>query len=83
MYIYIYIYIYMYIYISDSAYRKYLTATYSYNYGNGGRSDFDQISAANPATTAMTSVTGRQTILTNYPIATREDNIAVSKSYLE
>ena len=30
----------------------------------------------------MTPVTGRQTILTNYPIATREDK-AVSKSYLD
>ena len=80
----IYIYIYIYIYIfSDSAYRKYLTATYSYDYGNGGGSDYDQISAANAATTAMTPVTGRQTILTNYPIATREGNKAVSESYLE
>ena len=73
---------YIYIYI-DSAYRKYLTATYCHDYGNGGGSDYDQISAANPATTAMTPVTGRQTILTNYPIVTREDNKAVSKSYLE
>ena len=76
-------YIYIYIYISDSAYRKYLTATYSYDYGNEGGSDYDQISAPNPAATAMTPVTGRQTILTNYPITTREDNKAVSKSYLE
>ena len=68
------IYIY---FFSDSAYRKYLTATYSYDYGNGGGSDYDQISAANPATTAMTPVTGRQIILTNYPIANREDNKAV------
>ena len=79
-----FIFNYIYIYIfSDSSYRKYLTATYSYDYGNGGGSDYDQISAANPATTAMTPVTGRQTILTNYPIATREDNKAVSKFYLE
>ena len=68
---------------SDSTYRKYLTATYSYDYGNGSGTDYDQISAANPATTAMTPVTGRQTIPTNYPIATRQDNKAVSKSYLE
>ena len=73
-----YIYI---IFFSDSAYRKYLTATYSYDYGNGGGSDYDQISAANPATTAMTPVTGRQTILTNYPIATREDNKAIWSEY--
>ena len=72
----------IYIFFSDSAYRKYLTVTCSYDYVNGGGSDYDQISAANPATTAMTPVTG-QTILTNYPIATREDNKAVSKSYLE
>ena len=70
-------------YFSDSVYRKYLTATYSYDYGNGGGPDYDQISAANPATTAMTPVTGRQTILTNYPIVTREYNKVVSKSYLE
>ena len=75
--------LYIYIFFSYSAYRKYLTATYCYDYGNGGGSDYDQISAANPATSAMTPVTGRQTILTNYPIATREDNKAVSKSYLE
>ena len=80
--LYIYIYIYF-VFFSDSAYRKYLAATYSYDCGNGGGSDYDQISAANPATTVMTPVTGRQTILTNYPIATREDNKAVSKSYLE
>ena len=72
------------LFFSDSAYKKYLTATYSYDYGNGGGTDYDQISAANPATTtAMTLVTGRQTIPTNYPIVTREDNKAVSKSYLE
>ena len=71
------------LFFSDSAYRKYLTATYSYDYGNGGGTDYDQISAANPATIAMTPVTGRQTIPTNYPIATREYNKAVSKSYLE
>ena len=70
-------------FLSDSAYRKYLTATYSSDYGNGGGTDYDQISVANPATTAMTPVTGRQTILTNYPIVNREDNKAVSKSYLE
>ena len=40
---------------------------------NGGGTDYDQISAANPATTAMTPATGRQTIPTNYPIATREN----------
>ena len=33
----------IYIFFSDSAYRKYLTATYSYDYGNGGGSDYDQI----------------------------------------
>ena len=69
--------------VINSAFRKYLTAKYSYDYRNGGETDYDQISAANPATTVMTPVTGRQTILTNYPIATREDNKAVSKSYLE
>ena len=68
---------------SDSAYRKYLTATYSYDYENGGGMDYDQIPAANPGTTAMTPVSRRQTIPTNYPVATREDNKAVSKSYLE
>ena len=57
---------------SDSAYRKYLTATYSYDYENGGGMDYDQIPAANPGTTAMTPVTRRWTIPTNYPVATRE-----------
>ena len=47
------------LFFSDSAYRKYLTATYIYDYGNGDGTDYDQISAANPATTAMTPVTGR------------------------
>ena len=68
---------------SGSAYRKYLTATYNYDYGNGGGTDYDQISVANPATTAMTPVTGRHTILTNCPMVNRKDNKAVSKSYLE
>ena len=45
--------------------------------------DYNQIHAANPGATAMTPVTRRQTIPTNYPVATREDNNAVSKSYLE
>ena len=70
-------------FFSNSAYRKYLTATYSYDYKKGGEMDYDKIHAANPGTTAMTPVTRRQTIPTNYPVATREDNKAVSKSYLE
>ena len=45
--------------------------------------NYHQIPAANPGTTAMTPVTRRQTIPINYPVATREDNKAVSKSYLE
>ena len=46
--------------------------------------DYDQLHAANPGITAMTPVTRRQmTIPTNYPVATGEDNKAVSKSYLE
>ena len=70
-------------FFSDSAYRKYLTATYSHDYENGGGMDYDQIHAANPGTTAMTPVTRRQTIPKNYPVATREDNKAVFQSYLE
>ena len=68
---------------NDSAYRKYLTAIYSYDVENVGGMDYDQIPAANPGTTAMTPVTRRQTIPTNYPVATMEDNKAVSESYLE
>ena len=51
-----------------------MTAKYSYDYENDGGMDYDQISAANPGTTAMTPVTRIQTIPTNYPVATREDN---------
>ena len=65
------------VFFSDSAYRKYLTATYSYDYENGGGMDYDQIPAANPGTTAMTTAIMRQTIPTNYPLATREDSKAV------
>ena len=32
----------IYIFFSDSAYKKYLTATYSYDYGNGGGSDYEK-----------------------------------------
>ena len=46
-------------YFSDSAYRKYLTAKYNYDYENGDGMDYDQISAANPGTTAMTPATRR------------------------
>ena len=74
---------YLFVFFSDSAYRKYLTATFSYDYENGGEMDYDQIPVANPGTTAMTPTTRRQTIPTNYPLASREDNKAVSKSYLE
>ena len=70
-------------FFSDSTYRKYLTTTYSYGYENGGGMDYDQIPAANLGTTAMTPVTRRQTIPTNYPVAIKEDNQAVYKSYLE
>ena len=55
----------------------------THDYENGGEMDYDQIPAANPGTTAMIPVTRRQTIPTNYPVATREDNKTVSKSYLE
>ena len=68
---------------SDSACRKYLTASYSYDFEYGGV-DYDDIPAANPETTAITPVTRKDaTIPTNYPIATREHNKAVPKSYLE
>ena len=60
-----------------------MTSTYSYDYENSGGMDYDQIHAANPGTTAMAPVTRRQTMPTNYPVGTREDNKAVSKSYLE
>ena len=70
-------------FFSDSANRKYLTAAYSYDYEYGWMDD-DDIPAANPETTAITPVTRKDaTITTNYPIATREHNKAVSKPYLE
>ena len=70
-------------FLSDSAYRKYLSATYSFDYGYGGL-DYDDIPVPNPETNAITSVTRKDAIVpTNYPIATRQHNKAVSKSYLE
>ena len=46
--------------------------------------DYDDIPAANPETTAITPGTRKDaTIPTNYPLATREHNKAVPKSYLE
>ena len=67
---------------SDSAYRKYFTAAYSYDYEYGGV-DYDDMPAENPGTTAITPMTRKDaTIPTNYPVATREHNKAVSKSYL-
>ena len=63
---------------SDSAYRKYLTASYSYDYEYGGVDD-DDTPAANPETTVITPVTRKDaTIPTNYPIATREHKKAMS-----
>ena len=42
------------------------------------------IPEANPETNAITSVTRKDAIVpTNYPIATRQHNKAVSESYLE
>ena len=71
------------IFFSDSAYRKYLSTTYSFNYEYGGL-DYYDIQVANPETNAITSVTRKDAIVpTNYPIATRQHNKAVSKSYLE
>ena len=70
-------------FFSDSAYRKYLSATYNFDYEYGGL-DYDDIPVANPETNAITSVTRKDPIVpTNYPVATRQHNKAVSKSYLE
>ena len=56
-------------FFSDSAYRKYLSATYSFEYEYGGL-DYDDIPVANPETNAITSVTRKDAIVpTNYPIA--------------
>ena len=67
-------------FFSDSAYRKYLSATYSFDYEDGGL-DYDDISVANPETNTITSVTRKDAIVpTNYLIATRQHNKAVSKS---
>ena len=71
------------IFFSDSADRKYLSATYSFDYENGGL-DYDNIPVANPKTNTITSVTRKDVIVpTNYPIATRQHNKAVPRSYLE
>ena len=57
------------------------TQHYEYEYGGVG---YDDIPAANPETTAITTVTRKDaTIPTNYPIGTREHNKTGSKSYLE
>ena len=68
---------------SDSAYRKYLSATYNFDYEDGGL-DYDDIPVANPKTNTIIFVTRKYTIVpTNYPITTRQHNKAVSRSYLE
>ena len=53
---------------NDSAYRKYLTSSYSYDYEYGGL-DYDDISAANTETTAITPMTRKDAAIpTNCPI---------------
>ena len=70
-------------FFGDFAYRKYLSATYSFDYEYGGL-DYDDIPVANPETNAITSVTRKDAIVpANYPIATRQHNKAVSRSSLE
>ena len=71
------------IFFSDSAHRDYLTAKYSYDYDYAGL-DYDDFPVANPETNTMTPLSRKDdTVPTNYPVATKEHNKAVSKSYLE
>ena len=68
---------------SDSAYRDYLTAKYSYDY-DYARLDYDDFPVANPNTSTMTPLSRKDdTVPTNYPVATKEHNKAVSNSFLK
>ena len=71
------------IFFSDSAYRDYLTTKYSYDYDYAGL-DYDDFPVANPDTSTMTPLSRKDdTVPTNYPVANKEHNKAVSKSYLK